>query len=79
VGHLRSVKSQEEAEFEIEQRFMVHSADDLQVKKMENVRDECLATARHIIKYVPQGREQALALTALEEVMFWANAGIARN
>lgn len=79
MGHLRSVKSQEEAEFEIEQRFMVHPADDLQIKKMENVRDECLATARHIIKYVPQGREQALALTALEEVMFWANAGIARN
>ncbi len=28
---------------------------------------------------VPKGREQSVALTKLEEMMFWGNAGIARN
>jgi hypothetical protein len=32
-----------------------------------------------IVERVPGGREQALALTKLEEVVMWANAGIARN
>ena len=79
MGHLRSVKTQEEAELEIESRFVAHKTYDIQNKKMENVRDECLATARHIVRNVPEGREKALALTALEEAMFWANAGIARE
>ncbi len=28
---------------------------------------------------VPDGREKYLAFTKLEEVMFWANAGLARD
>jgi hypothetical protein len=28
---------------------------------------------------VPEGREKALMMTALETVMFWGNAAIARN
>jgi hypothetical protein len=28
---------------------------------------------------VPEGREWALVLTHLEEALYWANAGIARN
>jgi hypothetical protein len=31
-----------------------------------------------VLDLVPPGREQSLAFTALEEAMFWANAGIAR-
>lgn len=35
--------------------------------------------ASTIIDIVPDGREKSMALTKLEEVMFWANAGIARG
>lgn len=35
--------------------------------------------AGQVIEYVPEGCEQALALTKIEEAMMWANAGIARH
>jgi hypothetical protein len=79
MGHLRSVKTEEEARSEIIDRFGYHALDDLQQKKVENCRDEFIATAEWINKYVPVGREQALALTALEEASMWANKAIARG
>ena len=42
-------------------------------------RDACLEAACKLVDIVPEGRELSLALTKLEEAMFWANAGIARN
>lgn len=35
--------------------------------------------AHDIVDMTPEGREQALALTKLEEAVFWVNASIARN
>ena len=45
----------------------------------EEVRNKIQDVARSIKRVVPPGREQSLAITKLEEAMFWANAGIARN
>lgn len=42
------------------------------------VRDAVFSCAVFILKMTPPCREQSLALTKLEEVMFWANAAIAR-
>lgn len=43
-----------------------------------SVREHCKELAHYIADNVPPGREQSLALTALEETMHWANAGIAK-
>jgi hypothetical protein len=44
-----------------------------------DVRAGALGLARMIVHLVPDGREQALAITKIEEAMMWANAGIARG
>ena len=44
----------------------------------EAVRMICKSVAYGLSEMVPDGREKSLALTKLEEVMFWANAAIAR-
>lgn len=42
------------------------------------VRGACAGLAAQIVDQCPPGREQALALTKVEEAMFWANAAFAR-
>jgi hypothetical protein len=42
------------------------------------VRDQCLALAIELAAALPDGREKSTAITKLEEVMFWANAALAR-
>jgi hypothetical protein len=45
----------------------------------QTVREECLLLARQLNGILPDGREKALAVTNLEQVMFWANAALART
>jgi hypothetical protein len=64
---------------DLEHRFAYH-APKTEEKKLDHalVRQRCLELAMFINEKVPQGREQSTAFTKLEEVMMWANAGIAR-
>lgn len=59
--------------------FRAHSPKGSAVSQMDAMRNSCKELGAQIVNAVPAGREQATALTKLEEVMFWANAGIARN
>ena len=43
------------------------------------VRAKVKTLALWIDRNTPEGREQALAITKLEEALFWANAAIARQ
>lgn len=63
----------------IENDFKYHPPKNDQEQRYQENRNWFLELARHIIKTTPVSREQSLALTALEEAMFFANAAIARN
>lgn len=58
--------------------FTYHAPTPDQIHKYTEIRHEAKILAAMILIDVPEGREKALALTKLEEVVMWANAGIAR-
>lgn len=65
---------------DLENRFKHHPPKNAEVASAhEDVRSCCLVLARLIDDAAPDSREKSLAVTKLEEVMFWANAAIARN
>jgi hypothetical protein len=75
---------------ELARRFDFHSAyirdDDGTLRpdrglqdRHTDVRAACARAAADILKVTPEGREQSLAITHLEEAMFWGNAAIARE
>jgi hypothetical protein len=64
---------------ELDARFKMHSPDRGTCAAMVDFREACRLTADVICNLCPDGREQSLALTHLEEVMFWTNAGMARG
>lgn len=65
---------------DIEHRFAFHAAI-TEEKKMDHtsVRASCYALAEFLRTKLPEGREKSLAITKLEEVMFWGNAALARQ
>lgn len=64
---------------DIDSRFKYYRATDETAPKFERVRDLTAELAHALNNLAPDSREKSLALTHLEEVMFWANAAIARN
>lgn len=64
---------------ELNNRFVYHPPTPEKKTKHEDIRVRCEELAHAINALLPEGREKSLAITKLEEVMFWSNAGIARN
>lgn len=64
---------------QIEKAFTYHKPKDNQPERYILLRDEAKELAYRIVKNTPPSREQSLALTNLEQAIFWANAAIARN
>ena len=64
---------------ELAKRFTYHAPMPGQPEIYQGIRDEALKLALIIDASQPDSREKSLAITNLEEVVFWANAGVARN
>ncbi len=64
---------------DLENRFTYHAPKEGQPELYGILRRAGLELAVLISNSVPDSREQSLAITKLEEAIFWANAGIARN
>ncbi|MEV0031415.1 hypothetical protein [Nocardia sp. NPDC050793] len=64
---------------DINHRFDYHRPSTAKVTAYEGVRAGCRELAHQFDRDLPPGREKALAITQLEQAMFWANAAIARS
>lgn len=60
-------------------RFKYHAPNEAKALRHERLRQSAEDFAVEVAHEVPEGREQSLALTKIEEAMFWANAAIARS
>jgi hypothetical protein len=63
----------------IENNFTYHPPKEGQPEKYVAIREKAKELAYVIEEMTPQSREQSLAITHLENAVFWANAAIARN
>lgn len=64
---------------DLKNRFRGHDLDDDDNDLCVEIRNLFEETASIINGWCPESREKSLAMTKLEEAMFWSNASIARN
>ena len=64
---------------DIPKRFTYSPPDEERAAVHDTVRSNLQYMAEIIDASQPDSREKSLAITHLEEAMFWANAGLARN
>jgi hypothetical protein len=60
-------------------RFGFHPATKETGPMHSAIRMACLRLARELNDLIPDGREKSLAITHLEETMYWANGAVARS
>ena len=65
--------------YPLNNNFTYHPPFGDQVSRYQVIRDAAKKFAELILSDTPDSREQSLALTNLEQAVFWANAAIARN
>lgn len=64
---------------DLQKRFTYHAPKSGQPERYVDIREHALQLAESLCSLCPASRELSLAITHLEEVVFWANASIARN
>lgn len=69
----------EEMKKRLDNTFTYHSPKEDQPERYSLLRNVAKSLAQDIVESTPPSREQALALTHLEESIFYANVAIARN
>ena len=65
--------------YPIDNNFKYHAPKTGQAERYVTLREKAKELAHEYLEECPESRERSLALTALEESVFWANASIARN
>lgn len=60
-------------------RFTYHAPKEGQPEIYQEIRRAGFDFALLIDRYAPESRELSLAITKIEEAVFWANAAIARS
>lgn len=66
-----------EREEALNNSFTYHAPKEGQPEKYTLLRDMARELAVEVLRLVPPGREQSVAITKLEEAIMWANKGIA--
>ena len=64
---------------ELANRFTYHAPIEGQPQKYEKIRAMAHRIAVELAVMCPESRELSLAITKLEEAVFWANAAVARR
>jgi hypothetical protein len=64
---------------ELRKRFSYHPPKDDQPDRYTEIRQFGGSFAGVVVLRTPESREQSIALTKIEEAIFWANAAIARR
>lgn len=65
---------------EITSRFDFYISSDPHINELHHqIRITCEALAILIDGYIADSREKSIALTKVEEAMFWSNAGLSRQ
>lgn len=64
---------------DLENRFSYHAPAGTQTIRYENIRQKAKEIAIMLEALCPTSRELSLAITNLEQCVFWANAAIARH
>lgn len=71
--------SEANVEQDLNNRFTYHPPMPNQIGKFENIRKNARWMVTLFTQMCPKSRELSLAITKIEEAVFWANAAIARN
>ena len=66
-------------DYDLNVRFTYHKPFGTQPMRYEEIRNLAYGYSQYLVNNCPDSRELSLALTKLEEVVFWANAAIARH
>lgn len=64
---------------DLKNRFTFHPASAEKAKIYEAIRAQAYEYALWLDENVPDSREKSLAITHLEDTVFWANAAVARH
>ena len=75
----RSYTVSDAQETQIKNAFVYHAPKDDQPDRYVEIRELAREFATRLCQLAPPSRELSLALTNLEQAVFWGNASIARN